>query len=144
MIGKTFVDTNILLYAHDRDAGRKGEIAAARLRELWETELGVVSVQVLQEFFVNATRKIANPLPLPIAREVLRVYRSWVRRETTVDTVLRATELMELAQLSFWDALIVAAAEEAGANTLLSEDLNGGQVIAGVRVANPFSSIDSK
>lgn len=139
MTGKTFVDTNILLYAHDRGAGEKGEIAAARLRDLWETEQGVLSVQVLQEFFVNVTRKIAVPLPVPVAREMLRIYRPWVRRESTADTVLRATELMELAQLSFWDALIVAAAEEAGAQTLLSEDLNGGQVIAGVRVVNPFS-----
>jgi predicted nucleic acid-binding protein len=143
MTGKTFVDTNILIYAHDRDAGRKGEIAAARIRELWDTEQGVLSVQILQEFFVNATRKIANPLPLPTAREVLRVYRPWVRREATADTVLRATELMELAQLSFWDALIVAAAEEAGAKTLLSEDLNDGQVIAGVKILNPFNIIDA-
>ncbi|MDD5330289.1 MAG: PIN domain-containing protein [Sulfuricella sp.] len=141
MTGKTFVDTNILLYAHDRDAGEKSEIATARIRELWEQERGVVSVQVLQEFFVNATRKIATPISLPAAREIIRAYRVWVRRENTANTVLRATELMELAQLSFWDALIVAAAEEAGANSLLSEDLNDGQVIAGIKVVNPFRSI---
>lgn len=138
MTGKTFVDTNILLYAHDRDAGQKGEIAAACLRELWDTEQGVLSVQVLQEFFVNVTRKISVPLPTPVAREVLRIYRPWVQRETTVDTVLRATDLMEFAQISFWDALIVAAAEEAGAQMLLSEDLNDGQTIAGVKIVNPF------
>lgn len=140
MTGKTFVDTNILIYAHDRDAGGKSEIAATRMRELWAAEQGVLSVQVLQEFFVNVTRKIANPLPLPTAREVLRVYRSWVRRETTAETVLRATELMELARLSFWDALIIAAAEESGADTLLSEDLNDGQIIAGVKIVNPFNT----
>jgi predicted nucleic acid-binding protein len=138
MTARTFVDTNILIYAHDRDAGRKGEIAAAHLRELWESENGVTSVQVLQEFYVNAVRKISPPLPTPAAREILRIYRLWVKETTTVDTVLRGTEIAELAQLSFWDGLIVASAEQAGASILLSEDLNHGQVIAGVKIVNPF------
>ncbi len=130
MTGKTFVDTNSC-FTPMTGMPEKGEITAARLRDLWETERGGLSVQVLQEFFVNATRKIAAPLPVPVAREMLRIYRPWVRRESTIETVLRATELMEVAQLSFWDALIVAAAEGVGAQTLLSGDLNDGQVIAG-------------
>jgi len=134
----TFVDTNVLIYAHDAQAGRKGEIAAAELRTLWDSGEGVVSVQVLQEFFVNALRKLHPPVPVAQLREILRVYRVWVRTPTSPATVLRATEIMELAAVSFWDSLIVAAAEESGAGVLLSEDLQHGQVIAGVRVVNPF------
>jgi len=141
MTARTFVDTNILVYAHDRDAGPKSEIAASHLRDLWEGENGVTSVQVLQEFYVNAVRKISPPLPIPAAREILRVYRVWVKQATSVDTVLRGTEIAELAQLSFWDGLIVASAEQTGASILLSEDLNHGQVIAGVKVVNPFHDL---
>lgn len=133
-----FVDTNILLYAHDSEAGEKSGIAESRIRELWESGSGVLSVQVLQEFYVNVTRKIAKPLPIPVAREILRTYRPWVRAETTAGTVLRATEISELAQLTFWDSLIIAAAEEAAANELLSENFTDGQTIAGVKVVNPF------
>lgn len=134
----TFVDTNILFYAHDAAAGRKGEIAAQRLRQLWVEDAGVLSVQVLQEFFVNAVKKLPPVGALARAREVVRAYGVWVREPTTTATVLRATEVMELAQLSFWDSLIVSAAEQAGARILLSEDLNPGQSIAGVSVVNPF------
>jgi predicted nucleic acid-binding protein len=136
---KTFVDTNILLYAHDSEAGRKGEIASERIKRLWESGDGVLSLQVLQEFYVNVTRKIPRPLTIPQAREILRVYQAWINHHTTIDTVLRATEISELAQISFWDSLIVASAEHAGCGELLSEDLNTGQVIAGVKVVNPFT-----
>jgi len=138
MTARTFVDTNILIYAHDAQANRKGIIAAAQLRTLWDSGEGVVSVQVLQEFFVNALSKLNPVLPIAQLREILRVYRVWVRTPTSPDTVLRATEIMELASVSFWDSLIVAAAEESGASVLLSEDLQHGQVIAGVRIVNPF------
>ena len=138
MTGKVFVDTNILLYAHDADAGAKGRTAEARVKELWVSGNGVLSVQVLQEFYVNVTRKIRDPLPIPVAREILRTYRVWVRTATTADTLLRATEISELAKLSFWDSLIIASAEEVGASELLSEDLSHGQKIAGVRIVNPF------
>ncbi len=136
---KTFVDTNILLYAHDSEAGRKGEIATEWIKPLWESGNGVLSIQVLQEFYVNVTRKIARPLSIPQAREILRIYRAWIKHDTTIDTVLRATEISELVQISFWDSLIIASAEQAGCGELLSEDLNAGQVIAGVKVINPFA-----
>jgi predicted nucleic acid-binding protein len=138
MTGPVFVDSNVLVYAHDLDAGAKRAAAAALLERLWETQNGVLSVQVLQEFYVNVTRKLAQPVPLAKAREVLRLYRSWIRHETTADTVLRATEISELAQLSFWDGLIVASAEEAGCVELLTEGLAHGQTIAGTRIVNPF------
>lgn len=92
---KTFVDTNILLYAHDSEAGRKGEIATEWSKSLWESGNGVLSIQVLQEFYVNVTRKIARPLSIPQAREILRIYRAWIKHDTTMDTVLRATEISE-------------------------------------------------
>lgn len=134
-----FVDTNILLYAHDSSAGKKRDEAALLLAELWREKRGVLSVQVLQEFFVNVTRKITRPLETVQAREVIRVYSQWVRQSTSPEHVLRASEIMELAKLSFWDSLIVASAEAAGAEILSSEDLQHCQKIAGVTVANPFA-----
>lgn len=133
-----FVDTNILVYAHDADAGVKRERAIEKLRQLWETDSGRVSVQVLQEFYINVTRKLASTVARSTAREVVSAYGAWVREPTTPQTVLRATDIAELAQISFWDALIVAAAEQVGAGQLLSEDLNPGQQIVGIRVVNPL------
>lgn len=139
MTAPVFVDTNILLYAHDAEAGHKGQRAAAVVRELWESGNGAVSLQVLQELYVNVTRKIPRPLPVADARELVRTYATWVRVSPTVDTVFRAIELAELARISFWDGLIVASAAQAGAIEILTEDLNHGQVIDGVRIVNPFA-----
>ena len=100
--------------------------------------MGVISVQVLQEFYVNITRKIPQPLPLADARGLVGVYRAWRVEVTTAETVLRASEIQERNQLSFWDAMILATAVQGGAETLLSEDMNHGQMIEGVRVENPF------
>lgn len=133
-----FVDTNILVYAHDSDAGVKRERAAEKLRELWEADTGAISVQVLQEFYVNVTRKLATPVSRFTAREVVGTYGAWIREPTTVETVLRATEIAEGSRISFWDSLIVASAEQAGAAEVLSEDLSGGQSIAGIRILNPL------
>ena len=133
-----FVDTNILVYAHDADAGVKRELAVEKLRQLWQTGTGRVSVQVLQEFYVNVTRKLTTTVARSTAREVVSAYGAWVREPTTAETVMRATDIAELAQISFWDALIVAAAEQVGAAQLLSEDLNEGQAIAGIKVINPL------
>lgn len=137
MSGKTFVDTNILIYAHDVDAGAKHQIANAKLRELWHEEAGVVSVQVLQEFYVNVTRKIAIPLPKNRARAVVASYAEWCT-ETTMSEVSAAFRIEDEAKIGFWDALIVASAARAGAERILSEDLNAGQRIAGILVENPF------
>lgn len=134
-----FVDTNILVYAHDADAGEKRERAALKLRQLWEDGTGAVSVQVLQEFYVNVTRKLDTPVARSTAREVVSAYGAWIREPTTVETVLRAADISDLSQISFWDALIVAAAEQADADQVLSEDLSGGQSIAGIRIVNPLS-----
>lgn len=135
---RCFVDTNVLIYAYDNQAGTKQRRAQQRLSALWDSGAGVLSVQVLQEFFNNATRKLRDPLALAKAREVVRLYREWVVVPATPEQVLAATELMESYRLSFWDSMIVAAAEAADAVVLLSEDLSHGQTIAGLRVENPF------
>jgi predicted nucleic acid-binding protein len=138
MIERVFVDTNVLIYAHDLDAGSKHDRAAAILSDLWENENGIVSVQVLQEFYVNVTRKISAPLTPALARGVIRNYLAWQIAPNDPSTVLSASEIAERNQISFWDALIVASASNAGADRILSEDLNHGQMIEGVVIENPF------
>jgi predicted nucleic acid-binding protein len=137
MIAKTFVDTNILIYAHDLDSGDKHTIAVKTLQELWANRNGVVSPQVLQEFYVNVTRKIAKPLSRKVARTIVDNYAVWCI-ETTAADIASAFRIEDEAKISFWDALICASALKAGASRLLSEDLNAGQSMSGVRIENPF------
>jgi predicted nucleic acid-binding protein len=134
-----FVDSNILIYAHDADAEPKRERAVEKLRGLWESGAGRLSVQVLQEFYVNVTKKLATPVSRSTAREVVHSYGAWVLEPTTPDTVTRAIDIAEMAQITFWDALIVAAAEQVQATYIYSEDLNAGQSIAGVKIVNPLA-----
>jgi predicted nucleic acid-binding protein len=137
MPANIFVDTNILVYAHDRDAGQKHAAARSRLKELWEAdEAPWVSVQVLQEFFVNLCRL---GVPLMEARETLADYARWNVISNTVDLCERGITEMERWRLSFWDALVLAAARKAGATTLWSEDLSPGQDYGGIRVINPLA-----
>lgn len=138
MKDRTFVDSNVLIYAYDADAGGKRDAAATVLRDLWTQRSGVLSLQVLHEFYVNVTRKIAKPLSKPSARAVVDAYTPWCVSTTPAESVA-AFRIEDEAGISFWDALIVAAASKAGAVRILSEDLNPGEVIAGVRVENPFS-----
>jgi predicted nucleic acid-binding protein len=138
MSAKTFVDTNVLIYAHDIDARGKHEIARSLLRQLWSERTGALSPQVLQEFYVNVTRKIASPLSKPSARAVVDSYVVWCI-DTTAAEISAAFRIEDEAGIGFWDALILVAARKAGADRLLTEDLNPGQIIAGVRIENPFS-----
>ena len=140
MSGKVFIDTNILIYAHDLDAAEKHTISATILKHLWETETGIISAQVLQEFYVNVTRKIPNPLPKTKAREIIQSYLMWHVELNDIKTIFAASEFEERYNLSFWDALIVAAACNAKAEKILTEDLNHGQRIEGVFIENPFST----
>jgi len=140
MSAKTFVDTNILVYAHDIDDRSKHELARDALRELWNDGTGLLSPQVLQEFYVNVTRKIATPLAKDAARLVVSTYAIWCVDVTSAD-VAAAFRIEDEAKIGFWDALIVASASKAGAARLLSEDLNAGQTIAGVLIENPFSAL---
>jgi predicted nucleic acid-binding protein len=140
MSGKTFIDTNILIYAHDVDAKAKNEIAKMILGELWSERTGVLSLQVLQEFYVNVTRKIPFPLSKDSARTVVNSYAIWCT-ETTPTEVSAAFRIGDESRIGFWDALIVSAAVKCGATRILSEDLNAGQRIAGILVENPFAAI---
>jgi predicted nucleic acid-binding protein len=138
MNDKTFVDTNVLIYAHDLDAKAKQHVATKVLRELWIERTGVLSMQVLQEFYVNVTRKIARPISQNSARLVVSTYATWCIN-TTAAEIATAFQIEDTARISFWDALIVAAALRSGARRILSEDLNAGQTIAGVLIENPFA-----
>jgi predicted nucleic acid-binding protein len=138
MNGKTFVDSNVLIYAHDVDARTKHEIASGILRQLWSDRTGTLSPQVLQEFYVNVTRKIASPLSKPSARAVVDSYFVWCV-DTTPAEISAAFRIEDEARIGFWDALILAAARKAGAARLLTEGLTSGQIVAGVRIENPFS-----
>lgn len=138
-IDRTFVDTNVLIYAHDVDAGQKRDIATAVLRDLWAERAGVLSTQVLQEFYVNATRKLKKPLARQEARNVVETYSAWCVDGITPADVSAAFQIEDRARIGFWDALIVAVAIRSGARRLLSEDLNAGQTIAGLAIHNPFA-----
>ena len=136
---RTFIDTNVLIYAHDVDAKAKHQIAKARLHELWSERTGVLSVQVLQEFYVNVTRKIQTPLSRDLARVVVSSYAIWCT-ETTHTEISTAFRIEDESRIGFWDALIVSSAVKSGATRILSEDLNAGQRIAGIVIENPFNS----
>lgn len=137
MNDRAFVDTNILIYAHDADAKSKHEVAKSVLAELWSQRTGVLSMQVLQEFYVNVTRKIASPLPKDVARMVVTSYAIWCV-ETTPAEISSAFRIEDESRIGFWDALIVASAAKCGSSRILSEDLNAGQMISGIRIENPF------
>ena len=138
---RTFVDTNVLLYAHDASETLKQPIARALLERLWSDRSGVLSTQVLQEFYVVATRKFQPPMHRTEARELVALYATWSVVQVDVEMILDATALEASAQLAFWDALIVEAARRAGAMRLVSEDLQAGRQIAGLAIENPFSAV---
>jgi predicted nucleic acid-binding protein len=138
MSGKCFVDTNILFYAHDRQAGPKHHRAKQLLIELIDTDAGVVSIQVLQEFCVNLRRK--GRLAAGETRRVIEDFLDWEIIVNTTESVLGALEIESQHGVSFWDALIIYAAQAAGADILYSEDLGDGQMFGSVRVVNPLRS----
>ena len=138
MTGKIFVDTNILVYAHDLDAGAKNEMANKAVSELWENCNGVISTQVLQEFYITLTKKIPQPLPGNTARGIFMSYFSWEIVFNDPKLIIQASEIEEANHISFCDALIVSAAFSGNASVILTEDLNHGQYIEGILIKNPF------
>ncbi len=138
MADKYFVDTNILIYAHDRSSGIKHQRARHTIERLWESGQGVLSTQVLQELCVNLRRKVARPVSLEELRKLVRDYMSWEIVVNTSDAVLQALEIQERHKTSFWDALILQAAEQSGAAVLYSEDLAASQNYGSVQVVNPL------
>jgi predicted nucleic acid-binding protein len=140
MSDRYFVDTNILMYAHDSAAGEKHVRAKALVEELWESRSGAVSTQILQELAVNLRRKANKPVDAKATRDIIADYLAWHVVVNGGDSILEALELEARYQLSFWDALVVQAAHVAGAEILYSEDLSNGQQYGTVRVKNPLTS----
>jgi predicted nucleic acid-binding protein len=139
-VEREFVDTNVLVYAHDASAGAKHLRAKQLLTELWAGGNGCLSVQVLQEFYVNITRKVNQPLDVESARLRVEDLSYWLVHSPTAADVVEAIQLHQRAHLSFWDAMVLTSAQKLGCNVLWSEDLNEDQVMAGVRIRNPFSA----
>lgn len=139
MSDRLFVDTNVLVYAHDRGAGEKHELARALIERLWLDRNGVISTQVLQELWVNVRRKAAAPISAREARRMIEDYLSWEVVVNDGGSTLRAIEIEARYDISFWDALIVQAAEQSGASILYSEDLSHGQKYGSVEVVDPLT-----
>ena len=137
MAKKYFVDTSILIYAHDRSTGIKHERARQLIEHLWTSGEGVLSTQVLQELCVNLRRKVANPVAVDELRRLIRDYLSWEIVVNTAEAVIQALEIEVRYKTSFWDALILQAAEQSGASVLYSEDLAGKQSYGTVQVVSP-------
>ena len=139
MADKYFVDTNILIYAHDRSTGIKHERARLLVERLWTSGQGVLSTQVLQELCVNLRRKVAHPPSADEVRRLIYDYMSWEIVVNDPEAVIQALEIEARYRTSFWDALILQAAEQSGAAILYSEDLAAKQSYGTVRVVNPLA-----
>jgi predicted nucleic acid-binding protein len=137
---RTFIDTNILVHGHGvDDADPRAATARTELARLWRSGHGVLSTQVLQEFYAVATRKLKPPLPKAQARGIVALYADWCTVATDPTLIVSASRLEETDSLQFWDALIIEAALRAGAKRLLSEDLQHGRTFGTLTVANPFA-----
>jgi predicted nucleic acid-binding protein len=135
---KTFIDTNVLVYAHDADAGSRHAAAKALLAKLWDSRDGTLSTQVLQEFYAVVTRKFKPPMPRAKARAIVAAYGEWCDVAMEPQLIVAASRLEEEHTLSFWDSLIIQAAIHAGAGRLVSEDLQDGRRFGTLTVENPF------
>jgi predicted nucleic acid-binding protein len=133
-----FVDTNVLLYSEDGRDRRKQAQAIAWLDALWSRQSGRLSTQVLNEFYVNVTRRIAPPMPAGDARAEVRRYQRWQPWHMDHATVEAAWSVESRFRVNYWDALIVASAQQQDCSLLLSEDLQHEQRFDGVQVLNPF------
>lgn len=132
----TFLDTNILVYAEDQSEQIKRRQAVQLILEHKRQRTGVVSLQVLQEFFTTVTRKFN--LDLGIARYKVEFHSRFIVGEPTVTDILAAIDIHRIHGFSYWDALILRMAKQTGCRVLLTEDLQHGQVFDGVRIVNPF------
>lgn len=136
--GLVFVDSNIVAYAHDASEKEKQPIAKDLVDELWESKRGALSTQVLQEFYVVATRKFDPPLSPKEARDLVNSYGQWKLFCIDLVMIVNASELEEKHQLTFWDALIIEAARRSGATLLISEDIPSATTIEGIPILDPF------
>ncbi len=137
MANRSFIDTNVLVYAEASDAPGKQQAALALLKQLYETGTGVLSTQVLQEYCNVAIKKLK--LPVGHIRAQLDLYEQLEVVQVTPAIIRAGLDLHQTRSVSFYDALILASADAAGCNVLFSEDMNTGEVITGVRLLNPFA-----
>ncbi len=137
-----FVDTNILVYAYNSSAEEKHIIAKTLLRKLWENKIGCLSVQVLQEFYVTLTRKVAVPVEPEFVAQIITDLSSWPLHTPDSADILDAIRIQQKYQLNFWDAMIIRSTVEMECGLLWSEDFSDEQVYEGVKVVNPFVPFD--
>lgn len=138
MTDRIFVDTTILVYAHDVSAGDKNTKAKQLIQELWANKMGCLSIQVMQEFYVTVTQKVPNPMDKATAIEVIRSLGYWNVHEPLIDDIINAIDIQMRYQVSFWDAMILQSAIQLECDLLWSEDLNPGQVYQGIKLINPL------
>ncbi|MBI4373320.1 MAG: PIN domain-containing protein, partial [Deltaproteobacteria bacterium] len=141
MADKTFIDANILVYAHDIEAGSKRARAVEVIEELWNHRRGVISLQVLQEFYVTLTQKISKPVFPKLALNLVQQYGAWEIAEMDVENLIDAAHLQQRHRFSFWDSLIVQAALASDCRLLLSEDMTDNQRVEGLLIQNPFRGL---
>lgn len=135
----SFIDTNVLIYLVDEAFPEKKARAQEIVDEKLKSGNGIVSTQVLQEFYANSTRKLREPISSEAAEEMIREFvRSAHVVQNDTEVILAAISRTRTMSISFWDALIIEAALKGGAEKLLTEDLNHGQIIDGLEIANPF------
>jgi predicted nucleic acid-binding protein len=136
MSDRVFLDTNILVYAQDSASPSKQRKSRQLITHLADSASGVISSQVMQEFYVTATRKLGvEPL---VVKTILKTFSVFDIVQVSATLIHEAIDCSILNQLSFWDSLIITAAAAAGCNKVLSEDLNPNQVVLGVKIENPF------
>ena len=137
MAERSFIDTNILIYAEARDKPEKQQAALALLKELYEGTNGVLSTQVLQEYCIVAIKKLK--LPPQHIRAQLDLYEQFEVIQVTPAIIRTGLDLAQTRSVSFFDAIVLACAQTAGCRVLLSEDMNSGEFIGGVQIVNPFA-----
>jgi predicted nucleic acid-binding protein len=136
MSDRSFFDTNVLTYSDDHDAPDKQATALDLIEQSRRSHNGVLSTQVLQEYFVTATRKLG--VPAPVAKEKVRIFAHFATVFVSVDDVLAAIDLHQLHKLNFWDSLIVRTALTSGCSVLYTEDMQHGRRFDGLQIVNPF------
>jgi predicted nucleic acid-binding protein len=135
---RQFIDTNILVYAHDSSAGIKNKMAKTIIAGLWESKRGCLSIQVLQEFYVTVTKKVAAPMKREDALRIISDLGNWATHSPDVNDVIEAVDIQQRYNVSFWDSLIICSAQKLGCDIIWSEDLNHEQQYGQVIIKNPF------
>lgn len=135
---KVFLDTNILVYAYDASAGEKYALAKGVVSDLWSMDTGVLSTQVLQEFFVTVTNKVPKPLELTLAKKIVKDFLKWQVVVNDGESILDAIDIQKKYHFSFWNSMIIESALKGRCDMIYSEDFSHGQVVEGATIKNPF------